>query len=568
MRSSKLWILSSALLFLGSFSQAQITLINSASGGSRYATTTGSAITIDKGRFKIGSASCLRRNASANASYLPTGIALDPRTNGRNPKANKGYTIEFWYRPASPTTFQYLFGDALWTGASGSFRCFQNGAAGSGNLYVRGPLFQRATTGAPLNTQLGPKGWIHLAIVVDTTVNRLTWYVNGTANTSGPANATGKGKNFTCIGYNGSSSAGTTGNFDDFRVYNWARTAAEIAGDFKKRAVGPNLPDEGYYECEAAVNPHIGKAGIGTEVLAAYTRLFTTGDTLVWAASSAAKGPFPAVCLFNLFLGGPGNPRKDAYLQPPPVPGGPYRTSILPGLELGHWISTPPKTKGVFFWPTAVLYGGTRVGKLSLTMPNLYLSNGDRIDIQWISIDPTYPPMGAATTNRMCFEYVAPKAGPHAHVEARGINVIQETGFWEVWNTGTVPIKKVCIDLATAQNSTSWLPTGSLNSGGTLAAGTSFRFFTDKVCDLVPKNNPRYTLTGKALCFTFQCPPAPGGGFQGPTNHFLFDCSTTPTRPGNGYVGATVTVTFCNNKVLSGKLALDPKDPKACQVDL
>ncbi len=556
-----------AAFLAGGLAGAQITLINSASGGSRYATTTGRAISIDKSNFRIGAASCLRKTASANSSYLPTGIVLDPKTNGRNPKGNKGFTIQFWYRPSAPTTFQYLFGDALWVGTSGAFRCFQNGAAGSGNLFIRGPLSQRATTGAPLNTKLGPKGWIHLAVVVDATLNRLSWYVNGTLNTSGPANITGKGKNFTCMGYNGSSSAGTTGNFDDFRVYNWARTAAEIAGDYKKRAVGANLPDSGYYECEAAVNPHVAQAGIGTEVLAPYTHLFTAGDTLVWTASSTAAGPFPAVCMLNIFIGGPGTPRKDAYLAPPAVPGGPYHTSILPGLELGHWLSTPAKTKGVLFWPTAVLYGGSKVGKLSFPMPNLYMSDGDRIDLQWIAIDPSYPPMGAATTNRLCFEYVTPKPGPHAHVEARGMNVIQETGFWEVWNTGTIPIKKVCIDLATATNSTSWLPTGSLNSGGTLAAGTSFRFLTDKVCDLLPKTNPRYTLTGKALCFTFQCPPAPGGGFQGPTNHFVFDCSTNPARAGNGYVGATVTVTFCNNKVLSGKLVPDPKDPKACQVD-
>ena len=106
--------------------------------------------------------------------------------------------------------------------------------------------------------------------------------------------------------------------------------------------------------------------------------------------------------------------------------------------------------------------------------------------------------------------------------------------------------------------------------GGTLALGTSIRHMTDVICDLTPKTNPRYTLTAgsKKLCFNFTVPPAPADGFQGPTNHFIFDCDTN--RGGNGaiYAGAMVTVTYCTNIQASGSLQIDPNDPLGAQVDL
>jgi len=582
-----------AVLALGGVvASAQITLLNSASSGAKFATTTGTAHAIDKTNFRLGAASCSRAAGAANASYLPTGIVLDPTTNGGCATANKGYTIQFWYRPVASTALEYIFGDSTWSGASGQFRCFRNGAAGAGQLFLRGPLDQKTTTGAPLTTALDPNGWVHLAVVVDTTANSLTWYVNGAINgTAGTANATGKGTNLTCMGYNGSSSAGSTGNYDDFRVYNWARTAADIAADYNKTATGtgpsgcPNVPDHGYYECEAAVNPHIATIALSGEPHAGFTRLFTAGDTIEWQASSPATGPFAGTGIINISLNGPGSPRQDAYQQPPMMVGGPYTTPLAPGLEVGHCISLPPRwamvwPDGLMIWPlisacggggvpVAYSYGGGPGPVLKFTMPNLGLVDGDRIDIQWVTLDATYP-TGVASTNRTTFEYVTPKVGYGAHVEARGSNVIQETGFWEIWNTGTVPIKEVCIDFTTNTTANTWVPTGSLNSGGTLAAGTSFRHLTDSVCDLTPTTNPRYTIDtlGLKLCFQFVCPPAPADGFQGPSNHFIFDCDTSVDQAGSGYVGATVTVTFCDNKVLSGKLAIDPKDPNGAQIDL
>ncbi|MEE9127336.1 MAG: hypothetical protein V3U11_09360, partial [Planctomycetota bacterium] len=134
------------------------------------------------------------------------------------------------------------------------------------------------------------------------------------------------------------------------------------------------------------------------------------------------------------------------------------------------------------------------------------------------------------------------------------------------------------IDFTSITTSTTWNPGGGLNTGGTLLAGTTFRHLTDVICDLTPKAQtpptPRYKLTAsnKKLCFDFVCPPKtnPRAGFQGPTNHFIFDSDTTGANngPGSAYIGATVTVTFCSNRVVTGKLIADPKDPTAAQIDL
>jgi len=578
MRFTRQFLVVCALVVSAPALAAQITLINNTPfGKTRYATTTGSAHSIDKTNVQIGAGSCARAAATANTSYLDTGIVLDPNSNGMCSKADKGFTIQFWYRPSAPSTFQYLFGDGAWSGASGQFRCFQNGTGGAGNLYIRGPLGQRPTTGAPLTSARNAKGWVHFAVVQNNTKSTLTWYVNGALNVSGPSTGTGKGTNFTCMGYNGTSSAGTTGNFDDFRIYNWARTAGDIAADYTKAAVGAgpsgclNLPDEGYYQCETAVNPHIGAIGLAKEPAASFTRLFTVGDTIEWSATSPAKGPFVAVCLLDVFVGSPGSPRKDAYGPPPALPGGPYLTTFVPGLALGSAFSTPAYPASLF-WPVAVSYGNGSIGKTSLTMPNLGLANGDRVDFQWIVIDPTYPPAGFGTTNNMTCEFVAAKAATAAHVEARGGSAGNDIGFWEVWNTGVLGIKQVCIDFSTMTSAVTWTPAGTMNTGGTLAGGDSFRNLTDVICDLTPKNNPRYTLSSnnQKLCFNFACQNPPANGFQGPTNHFIFDCATSQNYAltGAGYIGATVTVTFCNNQTKTGKLIADPKDAQAAQVDL
>jgi hypothetical protein len=243
-------VLTFAVVFAVGIASAQITLRNSATGGPPTVTTVGNHHSIDNKIFRIGTASCLKNTASGT-SYVPTKAALDPTSTGNGGKsAAPGFTIQWWYKPASATAFGYVWGDRNWS----SFRCFQNGVGGTANVIVRGPMTDCATTGGPLQNAVDPNGWVHLACVVDSKANTTTWYVNGKKNNSAAANITGKGADFKCIG--DGTSSGTQGHFDDFRIYDWARTAADVTADYNTRAMGtgpsgsPNVPDLGYYECE------------------------------------------------------------------------------------------------------------------------------------------------------------------------------------------------------------------------------------------------------------------------------------------------------------------------------
>ena len=268
----------------------QLTVTNFANGAVATATTTGACHSVDSAVIQVGTGSCLRSGgATSNSCYLPTGIALDPLSAGicTGLGVNTGFTIEFWFQPSAAGSFAYAFGDSGWVGAAGAFRCFMNGAAGAGNFLLRGPLTQLGTTGAPLTTLVGQ--FIHFAVVVDGTANTIEWYVNGVLNNTGVANITGAGTNFTCMGYNGSSALGADGNYDDYRVYNWPRSATDIMTDYTDGLAGIDafsqvqvssggcftLPDEGYYPCDVSQNAHNGTITRNTEPGSSYTRLFS-----------------------------------------------------------------------------------------------------------------------------------------------------------------------------------------------------------------------------------------------------------------------------------------------------
>ena len=598
---------------------AQLTLTNFANGNVSSSTTVGTCHSIDTGVTAIGAGSCLRGAGSSNSCYLPTGLALDPTTSGICAGLgtnNDGFTIQFWYLPANAGAFAYTFGDATWVGAAGAFRCFQNGAAGAGNLILRGPLTQVATVGAPLTAT--PGQWIHFAVVVDNVTNMIEWYVNGVLNNSGAANITGSGTNLTIMGYNGSSAAGSDGNYDDYRVYQHARTAADVMQDyndglagldaFSQAAVSPSgcftLPDGVYYPCEIPQNAHNGTVTRNTEPGTAETRLFTAGDSISWGCSSPAAGPFQASALINVFFGAGASPRTEGFQDPTAIPGGPYTTTIgattYGGIEMGHCLSTPGTTAALnFMWPDTLSFGalgvtpcgGTAVPSSymygagltpadpAFTVPPGLFNTGDRIDIQYFSPDATFAAAGGiGTANRCVLEYVTPITGEHAHIEARGVSSLQVSTFWEIHNTGDVPIQQVCIDLSTAATTAAWEPAGAINSGGTLATLDTFRKSTDLICDLDTTNGPTVDnnnvtvfatgQTGVNLCLDFACPPSAAGGFEGPTDHFMFDCDINPAVNGAGLIGATVTVTYCNGVVQTGTMVSDPADPMAAILDL
>jgi hypothetical protein len=592
-----------------------------------FQSTVGNLITIDNvpANVAVGSGAAYRAAGASNASYVPTAHAIVPTS---------GYTIQFWYKPDSQTIFQYLFGDAAMlappaaTFSGGAFRCFANGTGSvMSNLTVRGVPNQILSDPAG-GTVLGPlatggmgggvnaNGYVHLALVYNQTLNTGKWVINGTFSTtpiaqvSTPYNwtTTNPAVGLTTCGYNGTTSGAGSGRYDDYRIYNYARADADIAADYLMTATGngpsgqPNQPCQ-YYEFEGNIQPHI--MFIGATPFGAATNdptgtgnhVVTQGSIIEWGSNSPNQPGTPASHLINVFgptLGTPGIDGRPIQYRASPQPPINFLTPGVAGIQLGHGFSIPAYLAAIL-WSDGLSLGLLQ-GLAFLTVPGPYqyqvspnnnfvippgFQDNDSIFFQGLAYDPAYP-FTVATTNLASFFYKNPIPGPHAHVEARGPGAIQVTAFWEVWNTGDVDITQVTINAATATGgATGFIPTGALNTGGTLGAATSYRH-NSEVFTALANLPPGFTAIGTAGT-------QPGGtavttsglqfdftNFSATIDHFHFDCAgldggafPNNTNPqGSGYIGSTVTVTFANTTVLTGTLVADPSDPTAAVIDL
>jgi hypothetical protein len=560
---------------------------------------------------------------AGNPPYNHTGYAVKPTTAGSVGQNLSGYTIQFWYAPDSSTLFHYLWGDAANVspvgGASGgAFRCFSNGTSSAGgNVVCRGIPNETFSALAPLANLTN--GWTHMAFRYQATTNTCQWFVNGvpdgiTAQTAGAYNWV-QG-NLSLIGANATASAAGAGAYDDIRVYDWARTNADIAGDFMTAAFpgvnGPsgesNTPDKVYWQAEGAVLPHNAFIGTNGDPTSTDVRVVTAGTSMAWGGNSPGQPGLPASGLMN-FEGGiagqtPFNPYAITYKTAPPQAVS-YLTPGLPAVALGHNFSVPQNPvafaipDGVGLFPLNVVFFGIPGSPGAYTygspnfafgMPAGVFSHGDLIRIQFVAPDTGYPG-GAAGSNQVAYVYsncqgapANPSVGPHAHVEARGAGTIQVQGLWEIHNTGNTPITRVLIDLSTATGGMiAWNPTSALNSGGQMSLGTSYRAGSavNAGLDFTVAGNVvgGYTevLTGTsvaglpgALQFDFT-------SFNACIDSFVFDCGdaavgtvagTAANLTGAAAVGGTVTVTFRGGATLMGTLVADPNDAQAAILDL
>jgi hypothetical protein len=142
---------------------------------------------------------------------------------------NSEWTISMWINMVNGSAFGYYFGDPT----AGSFRCFNAGVAGTNNVLFRGPFSDVLVSGiAP-----GPTV-IHF--VHDAAANQIRAYKNGVLHRTvnqGVLNLQGSGGQFGVGAYSG---GGGSGGFpagalmDEFRMYNRALSAAEIAATWDK----------------------------------------------------------------------------------------------------------------------------------------------------------------------------------------------------------------------------------------------------------------------------------------------------------------------------------------------
>jgi len=582
-----------ACALLAAAVSAQVTLRNDATSPTNtFLTTVGTGITLDTGQFQLGTGSVARAATPANTSYIPTGFAVTPAT---------GFTIQFWFRPvgAPGGAAWYVFGDPTMVnpGGTGQFRCFRDGIFLGGQIGVRGIPVQCQTSLTPLTTRLNAQGWVHLAFRYSganppggMAANTAQWFSNGvpdgTAVNQGAA-FNYNGVNLTIAGFSGSSSPAGNGHYDDIRIDSVPRTDADILANYLAEASGAAVPDKVYLKCNSTVDPHTTFIGTNGDPTSTSTRLLTSGSPMEWGGNSPNQSGNPASCFMNLngpTVGSPGiaNPYAVALRTAPPMPQA-HVTPGVPGLECGFLFSGPPAPFSLM-WPDGLGIGFlTNVGipipyayqtspNLTFTTPGLF-QTGDRIDLQFVALDANYP-LGIGTANRATFVYQACPPEPHARVEARGAGAIQVLSFWEVHNTGGVSIARVVIDATTATGGAmGFVPSGALNSGGTLQAGTSYRFNSNTFCGLTGGTPPgNFTPLNLFTCGTqtaYRGLQFDFNNFNPCTDVFIFDCDSCATNlNGNAYIGSTVTVTFSDSTVLSGPMVADMSDPLAAIINL
>jgi hypothetical protein len=169
------------------------------------------------GKFGAGALSGGTATTAAGSTFVDSGWM--PNLN------NSDFTIAFYIkqRTAPPSTSYFFYSNS-------GFRMFTGGVAAKG-LY-----FRNGTSGTGgdwiLTTDiqtLAAAGWVHVALVVDATALKATYYVNGVAQTpltiAGGVTASGGTYTFRAAGF---ASYGGLYDIDEFRVAGRAASATEI----------------------------------------------------------------------------------------------------------------------------------------------------------------------------------------------------------------------------------------------------------------------------------------------------------------------------------------------------
>jgi PKD repeat protein len=199
-----------------------------------------------------------------------TGTTNIINTGWQTAFGSASWTIAFWSDVSTlPTaTLYYAFGDST----AASFRCFFNGAAGVGNLLLRGGF-------TDVNVPAAGVGGPHMIhFVYDSAIPAILAYKDGvlvvTSNQAVTINGTAAGS-LKCAGYNTASTWGGGAVLDEFRVYNRALSASEISTTFNFE-----LPTVGLFSAFSAT-PVSGAAPLNVQFI---DQTFSSGGPITsWA---------------------------------------------------------------------------------------------------------------------------------------------------------------------------------------------------------------------------------------------------------------------------------------------
>lgn len=203
-------------------------------------------------------------------------------TGWNNSLGSSSWTIGMWV-DLPTTTFGYLFGDG-----AGSFRCFNNGAAGTNAITLRG------TGITNVNVTGFASGPVYVHFVYDSALANIKVYKNGVLDITvaqTPLNLAA-GTGFRVGGY--TTSAGFTGKMDEFRLYRRALNQTEITATWNTdigdcntppfvRNFALRLPTPGVNTNYVAIPHQASMIGFTNLTIEAWVKVgsFTTANTIL-----------------------------------------------------------------------------------------------------------------------------------------------------------------------------------------------------------------------------------------------------------------------------------------------
>jgi hypothetical protein len=207
---------------------------------------------------------------TGSSSYVNTGWNMNLGTSS--------WTISFWMSGTFTGT-TYLFGNDITT----SFRCFTNGAAGTGNITLRGAS---TATFANVNVTGVIPGSNVIHFVYDNTVPEIRTYVNGVFQSAVPQPALNLNAAipFKVGGYGTANSFPVGDKLDEFRLYSRALSAAEITATWNTELPLSSPVSDPTKVCDYGLIPPYSAGVIGGHASA------TLGDTLYVAGGSVNAG--------------------------------------------------------------------------------------------------------------------------------------------------------------------------------------------------------------------------------------------------------------------------------------
>jgi outer membrane biosynthesis protein TonB len=165
---------------------------------------------------------------SSSTDFVSTGYRMN--------LTNSNWTISFYIEnTGTPTGARYLFGDA----SASSFRAFYGGAAGANNILLRGGFNDVSAPGAVGTTT---SSVVHF--VYSTATDDIRAYVNGVlVNTVPQTTVNIMGTGFLKVGgYSTLTGLSSGAAMDEFRLYDRALSAAEVASTYNQQLDSCSTP--------------------------------------------------------------------------------------------------------------------------------------------------------------------------------------------------------------------------------------------------------------------------------------------------------------------------------------